>query len=937
MASQTRPPAGETLPNVPPTEEQLGTIKTWGASAVFDPKTGVPTLLTGKLSTPEKGDLVSQAVAFFEQHRQVYRMRNASLELRLKLRFLDELQFENVRLTQVYQGLEVFGGELVVSRDKEGVIYAVTGRYVPGIDLQTTPSVESRAAIEKAIADLDIDPGDLETDPPAELLVFAGRGRARLAYRVTVETAGPGNLPGARWICFYDAHTGEVLLRYDDIKHHSAPGNGMALSSAGKSLPRKITNWQTPPCRAFDAWYSTSNALFYLSSLPRHTFTLDNERTRYIPENKYVGASTNSPVCENSVWTDRTEVGAHVYTQAVADYFRVAHGRDGLNAAGSPLKTVVHCANPGDGNGNYDNAGWTGTYAIFGDGGYLLIDGKPAYRNFAALDIIAHEYTHGVTDFSADLVYANEPGALNESFSDMFGAAIEHYFGTRSEFRTGSDTPNWTIGEDAQGPGLDAPIRDMSDPSRVPSGTWPQPTFYRGENWYSGNDDNGGVHVNSGVPNYAFYQLSMGNSRPYNEGADDSLLDILGDGYRMIPFRGIGVENAARIAYRALTVHLTPYSQMIDGANAFVLAAQTLNPAWVPAVRRAWTNVGLRPTIETPMPPCVADTEYSWLRKQPMPTPRTDLAAASLGGTIYALGGFNPQELGVVRKVEAYDPVMDEWKEAPNLSVARRKLAAAALDGRIYAAGGMNDFGISVSTVDAYSPGNSAWTSVTSLPTSRYDLMLEAVNGKLYAIGGLTDLDAATRTTDAAFALVSTPSTLSGTSIPGAIERVEDLFVVRDVEIFEPSQSRWTRGQPMPTVRFGASSAVLDGKIYVAGGFDALTDATGKLEVYDPATDRWKELRSMPTPRAYLKLVAMNGSLFAIGGRDMFTYPAAQEAMVERYNPATDLWERVQDMPTPRESLAAAVGCSLYAVGGIHNEEILNQLEAYEGLSSPYR
>ena len=163
---------------------------------------------------------------------------------------------------------------------------------------------------------------------------------------------------------------------------------------------------------------------------------------------------------------------AYQYLGDTHDYYFSRFGRDSYNAAGAAMKATVHYGT------NYQNAFWNGVQMVFGDG-------------FPIDDVTAHEMTHAVTENEANLIYQNQSGALNESFSDIFGEIIDMTNGA------GNDTPPvaWLMGEDL--PGIGA-IRSLADP-----------TLYgdpdRVSNYDCTTADNGGVHTNSGIPNKAAY------------------------------------------------------------------------------------------------------------------------------------------------------------------------------------------------------------------------------------------------------------------------------------------------------------------------------------------------------------------------------------------------------------------------------------------------
>jgi len=214
------------------------------------------------------------------------------------------------------------------------------------------------------------------------------------------------------------------------------------------------------------------------------------------------------------------------------DYFFDEHGRDSYDDAGATLvATVEHCPEPSE--CPFENAFWDGTQMVYGEG-FSLAD-----------DVDAHELTHAVTEHSANLLYYMQSGALNESFSDMFGETVD------LTNAGGTDTPavRWEIGEDLPGGAL----RHMMTP-----GDFFDPGHMSDTNYYCSFLDGGGVHFNSGVPNH-FYAL-MADGGTYNGET----------------VTGLGLTKAGKIAYRALTVYLLSGSSFGDAANAFTRSCADL-------------------------------------------------------------------------------------------------------------------------------------------------------------------------------------------------------------------------------------------------------------------------------------------------------------------------------------------------------------------------
>jgi Zn-dependent metalloprotease len=258
---------------------------------------------------------------------------------------------------------------------------------------------------------------------------------------------------------------------------------------------------------------------------------------------------------------NRVGVGIHWASEETYDYYQETYGRNSYDDHGG---TILSYANWKE-NGERNNAFWTSAFAAYGAG-----DGEN-YGSFGTIDIVGHEITHGVTAHSAKLVYQGEPGALNESFSDIFGTAVEFY-------AVGSEKGDWLNGEDVF-KGLGA-IRSLKDPK-----IFSCPDTYLGEYWYNtvNSNDYGGVHTNSGVQNHWFYLLSEGGSGENDDGV-------------LFHVTGIGLEDAAAVAYRNLTNYLLPDSRYTDAATYSIQAAGNLfgeESQQVESTRSAWEAVGI--------------------------------------------------------------------------------------------------------------------------------------------------------------------------------------------------------------------------------------------------------------------------------------------------------------------------------------------------------
>ena len=257
------------------------------------------------------------------------------------------------------------------------------------------------------------------------------------------------------------------------------------------------------------------------------------------------------------VTSDEAADNAYDYAGKVREYYKNKLNRDSIDGASMNLILNVHYGV------KYMNAFWDGDEMTFGDG-----DGKIFVDFTKSLDVVAHELTHGVTQWEANLVYQGQSGALNEHFSDVFGTVITQY----AEGQT-AHTADWLIGDEIMGPDLyGEALRSMKEPGTAYDnplmGKDSQPGHMK--DYYAGSADNHGVHINSGIPNKAFYLTAM----------------------------DMGTEVAAQIWYLALQ-KLWPSANFNDAAQILGEAARLLVkdgkvPKGAPqTVRAAFKAVGL--------------------------------------------------------------------------------------------------------------------------------------------------------------------------------------------------------------------------------------------------------------------------------------------------------------------------------------------------------
>ena len=455
----------------------------------------------------------------------------------------DELGMTHVTYQQTYRGIPVAGYTYTAHADADGRLATLTGAFAKTAgDLATTPRIAASAGLDGALRQLELraplwESPDAPHDyakPVGELVVYydAKADAAELAYRYDVYTAEP--LYRA-WV-YVSALDGRVL--FEDLRIHHANTPLTAVSDYNGTVG--ITG---------DVSGSTYRLRQSAMGGGVETYSLNNG-TRY-------GSATDvTDNTANPFNADGTAVQAHYGAEQTYDYFDTQHGRNSYNGTGGKLLSYVHYSS------GYVNAFWDGSRMTYGDG-----DGVN-YGPLTSLDIAGHEMAHGVTEFSAGLIYSYESGALNESFSDIFGEMVEFH---------ATGTNDWQMGTDI-GIGGSGAIRSMNNPN-----AYNDPDTYGGSYYYTGSGDNGGVHINSGVQNKWFYILAVGES-----GTND-----LGDAYSVT---GIGRTAAAAIAYRNLTVYLSASSNYAAARAGAIQAATDLYGAGSPeviATTDAWYAVGV--------------------------------------------------------------------------------------------------------------------------------------------------------------------------------------------------------------------------------------------------------------------------------------------------------------------------------------------------------
>ncbi len=293
---------------------------------------------------------------------------------------------------------------------------------------------------------------------------------------------------------------------------------------------------------------------FNISSTRRLTI-YDNQKEgrTFLPGVRVRG--WGEPVSQDPAINEAYDGSAQTY-----DFYRQVMDRNSLDNAGMELISSIHYGVA------YDNAFWDGTQMVYGDGSGQIFQVGGLTR---ALDVIAHELTHGITEFTAGLAYSKQSGALNESFSDVFGSLVKQY-----TLKQSAKQADWLIGEGVLVKSLGKALRSMKAPGTAYSGDRQPATMANYVDLPDDNDprnDNGGVHINSGIPNHAFYLAAK---------------ELGGNAW----------ERAGKIWYQTLTTKLHANTQFDEAANATIdVAGMLFGPAEVKAVKGAWQKVGVLP------------------------------------------------------------------------------------------------------------------------------------------------------------------------------------------------------------------------------------------------------------------------------------------------------------------------------------------------------
>jgi thermolysin len=473
---------------------------------------------------------------------------------------------EHERLDQYHRGVRVWGADVARQVRSNGQVVSTFGTIYDNIELDTSPAVDAEAA-HAIVARRSPAETAVSRDPELVVLPRDGRGYA-LAWRLRATSVEVLDVREY----FVDAHSGRVVLEYSDLQTQAGVvGLGTGLLGDQKKVS----------VRSGSGGFITNDALRPPASLITYDLKGNTARVRdYLFGSIQLGPGDIGFDSDNA-WTDGAVVDAHVYTGLTYDYLYRRFNRRGLNDANITSRAIVHPASRNSTVAErmanplfFANAAYYGGgLVIYGVGlpDGVTSGGRSWNHSVAAIDLVAHELTHGVTDYSSELIYQNESGALNESFSDIIGVSVEFFF---QQTGSGNLRADYLMAEDAVKP---SGIRSLSNPAQ-----FGHPDHYSRR--FLGAEDNGGVHINSGISNHAFYLAIEGGTNRTSG----------------LTVQGVGTANREQIEkvfYRAFTQMLPADATFSVARAATIQSARDLygaNSAVEAAITQAWTAVGVQ-------------------------------------------------------------------------------------------------------------------------------------------------------------------------------------------------------------------------------------------------------------------------------------------------------------------------------------------------------
>ncbi|MEI8202332.1 MAG: M4 family metallopeptidase [Bacteroidota bacterium] len=517
-----------------------------------------------------KPGIKANAVDFFIKQKEKFHLSNYD-DMRVIKTEKDKLGYIHTRFNQYYNGVKVEGAEYIV-HEKDGLIEKANGIIIPNINLNANPNFTEAQALNVALQYVDAKKY-LWEDAQAEDIHKKQKKDTAATWFPKGELVmaslsdDKSEISSEMHLCWvYDIRS---KIPMDATRIYVDAKQGVVF----KTLPLAMS---CHPGSGTSTWHGD---VTFRTSYANNLYFMQNDCSLpyYFVFNHHGAGALTNYFDDDNVWDslNGSQQGAVESMWAIDriwHYYLEKHGRNSWdNNSGLIIANINSVLTiSGVTTGNNSCWGCEGNVMTLGMGD--IIDYYADDWN--CIDVIGHEFTHGVVQTTAGLVYQGEPGALNESFADIFGTMIERY----SEPDAVLYPPDWTLNEDRTTINGPAIIRSFSDPK-----LYQQPTTYGDTLWATSSNDNYGVHTNSGIQNYWFYLLSVGGS-----GRNDN-----GDYFEV---QGIGIEKAAQIAYRNLTAYLISVSDYAATRDGSIQAAKDLYGECsneVIQTAQAWYAVGV--------------------------------------------------------------------------------------------------------------------------------------------------------------------------------------------------------------------------------------------------------------------------------------------------------------------------------------------------------
>lgn len=570
-----------------------------------DSDTGIVQFAQGNFGKVDK-KTANKALKRFIAEQASYQAQGNE-EFSVKRHWKDVLGKTHTQLSQKLNDLPVYGASMTIHADNgfsgvtlsnendESTIYAVSGNLATQVDSD----------------DLDVISG--ESNVKSLTARSASKIKPRGLKRALRRAARLGEIDGEPELAYvYLPERGKTKLAWKvEVKYTSDAGFEHDSVFYNVKNGRELTRHPQ---------------VFHAKSL--RTYDMENkdpERTN----------TSGTLLCTtNQSCGDASAQRAHDGASTVYDYYKTIHNRNGVNNADMTMVSSVHA------NKNWNNATWYKNQMFYGDG-----DGTQFSDLTQSLDIIGHELTHGVVQFTAGLIYRNESGALNEAMADIMGVSADAW-------HRGSTQPSWLLAKEAYTPNIaDDAMRYMNDPTKDGQSR----DYYPDR--YTGSGDNGGVHLNSGIANLAYSLLVDGGTHPQNK--------------TTVEVPKLGLDKSQKIYYRALTTYFNESTNFAQARIGTAQAAQDLYGSDAKtAVETSWCAVGVGScpaepsavkTLEnaTPETGLSASTNETFVYKMDVPSGATNIN--------FSLAGSNGDaDLYVSRDATPTTKTFDCKSESPS-------------------------------------------------------------------------------------------------------------------------------------------------------------------------------------------------------------------------------------------------------------------------------